>query len=258
MLTGPASKPAIGPAIKPAIGPAVRIPKAVRASPAAYEDGGVPIPKAVRASPATYEDGGANQPAPGFRGIPKVPKAAPRHVEDGGDGGGDAGDAGGDGGGDAVLSGLFRGVPKAIPGTYEEDDDDGDSLEEQLLSQVSPCTSPPVKLATFAASEQSEEEVVTSTVDFEALERKAENRAEERFAMGEATLADLKLLGRRKGNQSLGFTFAEGIAEDFMVCHTCLQVHGSINDPEILECAACPAYPVSPELEPIIRSFSEG
>ncbi|CAE7901459.1 hypothetical protein AK812_SmicGene23762 [Symbiodinium microadriaticum] len=100
-----------------------------------------------------------------------------------------------------------------------------------------------------------EEEVMASSIDVEALERKAAERAEERFTFGEATLADLKLLGRKKRKflpckDSFGFTFCEGIAEDFMVCHMCLQVHGSINEPETLTCKA------SSESDLVVRSFS--
>jgi len=149
---------------------------------------------------------------------------------------------------------VFRGVPKAkaSPAAYEEDE--GESLDEEQLPVVRPRPKPK-KRQKSAASEQSAEEVMASSVDVEALERKAAERAEERFALGEATLADLKLLGRKKRKflpckDAFGFTFCEGIAEDFMVCHMCLQVHGSINEPETLECEA------SSESDLVVRSFT--
>ncbi|CAE7682478.1 unnamed protein product [Symbiodinium sp. CCMP2592] len=160
----------------------------------------------------------------------------------------------------ASASSFFRGVPKAKASAapfaiYEEDE--GESLEEEPLPVVRPKRPPKKRQKASAASEEqsAEEEVMASSVDVEALERKAAERAEERFALGEATLADLKLLGRKKRKflpckDAFGFTFCEGIAEDFMVCHMCLQVHGSINEPETLECEA------SSESDLVVRSFT--
>jgi len=158
--------------------------------------------------------------------------------------------------GELLVFNLHKTIPRAAPGVYEEDD-------EPLLDETPDFAGPrpgghrrsveETKPTNPAGSRHGDGSKPCDPAHFAALREAAETRAEQRLAMGEATLADLKFAARKRGQGKAGFAFAEGLAEDFLVCHLCLQVHGAICNPDVVDAQP----PAGSRRPPLLRSFAE-